>query len=350
MPNIYAERGKVLLARARTAAGRLGLRIRAAIAGLPMDRMRTLKPLRAKPIRPLKPLGLGRSLKSGRPADLPLYVAAGALLVAAIAGLISQHELSSLTQQVAELKASIDRSAAIQAEGPFLAIPEQTWHGKPGAAFLNGETAATPAAEPAAPAATVEAVARPAETAPSALAETPPPKAPTKQAVSEPPPIPAERPKPAVAVVPGVEPHAINATPTMAVEPVLTPKLQSEPPQEAAIATAPPDGLKAIVGTAPPAADSTTAAAGSDGTSKPAAKAEECIPQGTGFTVGANDPYPVCGVTDKVSVAEVQDGRVLLANGTLIPAGGKGVLTGTPCLIELVSAAYGYAQLKVTCK
>jgi len=344
MPNKYVERGRLQFDRARARAALLLARLRASVAGVPMERIKRLKPMRPKGLRPLKPLEL-KSFKSARPpkapagrrADLPLLVASGAFVFAAIAALISQHQLSSLTQQVADLKTSNDRSAAIQAEGPFLAIPEQTWHGQPGTAFLsNGAAAAPPpAVEPSAPVASV----KPGTTKPAASGAAGRTMAPAPQIVAEAPPIPAPRPKTA------------DTTPATAAADTSTPAPKPSidaVAQSAATNPAPPADQAAIDGASAPAAAGATASANS-GEADPLDPARECIPQGKAFIVGANDPYPVCGVAHKVGVKEVQDGRVLLANGTMIPAGGKGTLTGTNCLIELLAAAYGYAQLKVTC-
>ena len=347
MPNKYVERGRLLFDRARARAALLLARLRASVAGVPMERIKGLKPMRPKGLRPLKPLEL-KSFKSARPprgpagrrADLPLLVASGAFVIAAIAALISQHELSSLTQQVAELKTSIDRNAAIQAEGPFLAIPEQTWHGKPGTTFLSdGATAAPlPAVEPSAPVASLKpGTTKPLVSGTAAQAATGRTVAPAQQAVAEVPPVPAQRPK------------TVDTTATAAADTsVPAPKLPSEPGSQAAANTAPPADQPVTNSASAPATTGATASATS-GEAAPLDAARECIPQGTAFIVGANDPYPVCGVAHKVGVKEVQDGRVLLANGTMIPAGGKGTLAGTNCLIELLAAAFGYAQLKVTC-
>jgi hypothetical protein len=85
----------------------------------------------------------------------------------------------------------------------------------------------------------------------------------------------------------------------------------------------------------------------------PAGAQTDCIPQGTRFLVASGDNYPICDSTAVVDVAEVGTSYVTFRDGTIVTAGGNGVLKGTQCTVAVVSSGAdgmtGYAELRVGC-
>ena len=105
---------------------------------------------------------------------------------------------------------------------------------------------------------------------------------------------------------------------------------------------APANGTAAL-----PAVPGTTAA------TAPAGPKTDCIPQGTRFLVASGDNYPICDSTAVVDIAEVGASYVTFSDGTIVTAGGNGVLKGTQCTVAVVSSGAdgmtGYAELRVGC-
>ncbi|WDR01407.1 hypothetical protein PSQ19_11330 [Devosia algicola] len=80
---------------------------------------------------------------------------------------------------------------------------------------------------------------------------------------------------------------------------------------------------------------------------------DDCIPQNTKFLVASGDSYPVCGTNGVVSVLTVSSDRVSFTDGSVIVAGGNGLLTGTNCRVNVLSSEAdglsGYAELRASC-
>ncbi len=98
---------------------------------------------------------------------------------------------------------------------------------------------------------------------------------------------------------------------------------------------------------APPGAAATPAAEADAG------GGEDCLPPGMRLLVAAGDRYPVCDQGFAVDVSVVDNGYVMLADGTAIPSGGSIPLVGTGCTIGVTSSGdeglTGYAEIRVTC-
>lgn len=92
---------------------------------------------------------------------------------------------------------------------------------------------------------------------------------------------------------------------------------------------------------------------GTGATAATAGAQSDCMPQGTRFLVSAGDNYPVCDSTGKVEVLAVDAGYVSFVDGTIVPAGGSAILTGTRCTLAVTSSGAdgmtGYAELRVSC-
>lgn len=102
---------------------------------------------------------------------------------------------------------------------------------------------------------------------------------------------------------------------------------------------------------APPGADTPTAASAE---AAPAATDnQDCLPAGMRLLVAAGDSYAVCGQTASVDVATVDNGYVMLKDGTTVPSGGTMPLLGSACTIGVTSSGdeglTGYAEIRVTC-
>ncbi|WDR04691.1 hypothetical protein PSQ90_10175 [Devosia rhodophyticola] len=80
---------------------------------------------------------------------------------------------------------------------------------------------------------------------------------------------------------------------------------------------------------------------------------DDCMPQATKFLVSSGDSYPLCNTTGVISVLTVSPDRVSFTDGTVIPAGGNGLLSGTNCRITVLSSEAdglsGYAELRASC-
>lgn len=83
------------------------------------------------------------------------------------------------------------------------------------------------------------------------------------------------------------------------------------------------------------------------------ASAEDCLPAGMRLLVAPGDSYPICDQPITIDVGAVDNGYVMLADGTTIPSGGSLPLVGTQCTIGVTSSGdeglTGYAEIRVTC-
>lgn len=133
--------------------------------------------------------------------------------------------------------------------------------------------------------------------------------------------------------------YARNAT--VAAQAAATPEPEPEPvPAAGALPEiAPPGGDPAVPATAE------TAPAGADN--------QDCLPAGMRLLVAAGDSYAVCDQTATVDVATVDNGYVMLTDGTTVPSGGTMPLLGSACTIGVTSSGdeglTGYAEIRVTC-
>ncbi|UYN98477.1 MAG: hypothetical protein KIT02_10965 [Devosia sp.] len=118
-----------------------------------------------------------------------------------------------------------------------------------------------------------------------------------------------------------------------------------EPVPEAV--AAPADGEAGAMAVLPDIAQDTA-----EDTAMPSAN-EDCLPSGMRLLVAAGDNYPVCGQSAVVDVAAVDNGYVLLADGTTVPSGGTMPLAGSACMIGVTSGGdeglTGYAEIRVSC-
>ena len=96
--------------------------------------------------------------------------------------------------------------------------------------------------------------------------------------------------------------------------------------------------------------------AGSSTASLPAVTAtgEDCLPPGMRLLVAAGDSYAICGQeTAMVDVAEINNGYIGLADGTVIASGGTMPLANSACTVGVTSggdeALTGYAEIRVNC-
>lgn len=115
-------------------------------------------------------------------------------------------------------------------------------------------------------------------------------------------------------------------------------------------------GRGAVVAPAAPGAPGAAgvpAAPPQDGVGVADSTREECIPSGTRFLAMQNDSYPVCGTDAKVALMAIGNGNVVLEGGTSITTGSSGALTGTRCMVGVLSAetdgVTGFAELRITC-
>ncbi len=80
---------------------------------------------------------------------------------------------------------------------------------------------------------------------------------------------------------------------------------------------------------------------------------EDCLPAGMRLLVAAGDSYPVCDQTVSIDVAAVDNGYVMLSDGTTVPSGGTMPLLGSSCTIGVTSSGdeglTGYAEIRVNC-
>lgn len=84
-----------------------------------------------------------------------------------------------------------------------------------------------------------------------------------------------------------------------------------------------------------------------------AAEGGDCVPAGTRFLVSSGDSYAICGSDAVIEVSQVESSHVSLSNGTIIPAGGTALLTGTSCSVAVMASGpeglTGYADIRVSC-
>ena len=126
--------------------------------------------------------------------------------------------------------------------------------------------------------------------------------------------------------------YARNATASAAPAPATT---QAEPTATTALPDIAPE-----VTPSPPAQTATSSG-------------EDCLPAGMRLLVAAGDSYPICDQPITIDVGAVDNGYVMLADGTTIPSGGSLPLVGTQCTIGVTSSGdeglTGYAEIRVTC-
>lgn len=98
----------------------------------------------------------------------------------------------------------------------------------------------------------------------------------------------------------------------------------------------------------PAAAASTPSAATS-----PAAQGSDCLPSGMRILVAAGDTYPVCDKPAEIAVTSVDNGYIVLSDGTTVPSGGSMPLGTSGCMVGVTSGGdeglTGYAEIRVTC-
>jgi hypothetical protein len=92
----------------------------------------------------------------------------------------------------------------------------------------------------------------------------------------------------------------------------------------------------------PPAAPSTASVSGDD-----------CLPAGMRLLVAAGDSYPICGHPVTVEVSQVDNGFIILSDGTAVASGGAMPLPNSACTIGVTSGGdegiTGFAEIRVTC-
>lgn len=86
---------------------------------------------------------------------------------------------------------------------------------------------------------------------------------------------------------------------------------------------------------------------------QPGADDADCLPSGMRLLVAAGDSYPICGQPASVAVSQVDNGFILLADGTAVPSGGSVPLPNSACTIGVTSGGdeglTGYAEIRVSC-
>lgn len=80
---------------------------------------------------------------------------------------------------------------------------------------------------------------------------------------------------------------------------------------------------------------------------------EDCLPSGMRLLVAAGDSYPICGQAASVDVGQVDNGYIVLADGTAVASGGTMPLPNSTCTIGVTSSGdeglTGYAEIRVSC-
>jgi hypothetical protein len=79
----------------------------------------------------------------------------------------------------------------------------------------------------------------------------------------------------------------------------------------------------------------------------------DCLPSGMRLLVAAGDSYPICGQPAAVSIGQVDNGFIVLSDGTAVASGGTMPLPNSSCTIGVTSSGdeglTGYAEIRVSC-
>jgi hypothetical protein len=79
----------------------------------------------------------------------------------------------------------------------------------------------------------------------------------------------------------------------------------------------------------------------------------DCLPSGMRLLVAAGDSYPICGQPAAVSISQVDNGFIVLSDGTAVASGGTMPLPNSACTIGVTSSGdeglTGYAEIRVSC-
>ncbi|NMA97003.1 MAG: hypothetical protein GX970_02665 [Phyllobacteriaceae bacterium] len=79
----------------------------------------------------------------------------------------------------------------------------------------------------------------------------------------------------------------------------------------------------------------------------------DCLPSGMRLLVAAGDSYPICGQPASVNIGQVDNGYIVLSDGTAVASGGSMPLPNSACTIGVTSSGdeglTGYAEIRVSC-